>query len=193
MRTTAILLGVAMLAACSGTPIQTQYYLLRTDPPSKTRDLSPSKEFAVGRVMVAPYIDQAGLILEKGSGEIHPARYHQWAEPMPEALRHLLRVEVSRALDVDLFPSEISEADTFFDVRIDQLHGTENGEAVLVAYWGVRRKDELIETYPKFPEAYAGLAWAYGHQAVYDRENAIQDWQQYSAGFKEALPGVGQQ
>jgi uncharacterized lipoprotein YmbA len=146
MKTIAILLGAAMLAACSGTPTQTQYYLLRTDLPASTRDLSPSKEFAVGRVTVAPYIDQAGLILETGSGEIHPARYHQWAEPMPEALRHVLRVEVSRALDLDLFPSEISEADTFFDVRIDQLHGTSGGEAVLVAYWGVRRGGELIET-----------------------------------------------
>ncbi len=167
MRITAILLGIALLAACSGTPTQTQYYLLRTDAPGSTRDLSPSKEFAVGRVTVAPYIDQAGLILEVGGGEIHPARYHQWAEPMPEALRHLLRVEVSRALDMDLFPSEISEADTFFDVRIDQLHGTANGEAVLVAYWGVRREGELIETY-QFSErralpadGYAALANAF--------------------------------
>lgn len=147
MKTIAILLGAALLAACSGTPTQTQYYLLRTDPPSQTRDLSPSREFAVGRIVVAPYIDQAGLILELGTGEIHPARYHQWAEPMPDALRHLLRVEVSRALDTDIFPAEISEAETLFDVRIDQLHGTSSGNAVLVAYWGVRRKGELIETY----------------------------------------------
>lgn len=167
MKLTAVLAFVALVAGCSGTPVQTQYYLLRTDEPGTTRDLTPSTEFAMGRVMVAPYVDQSGLVLETGVGEIRPARYHQWAEPMPEALRHLLRVEVGRALDTDLFPSEISDAHTLFDVRIDQLHGTAGGDAVLVAYWGVRRDGKLIETF-QFSETrslqadgYAELARAF--------------------------------
>ena len=164
MKLTAVLAVVVLVAACSGTPVQTQYYLLRTDEPGTTRDLKPSTEFAMGRVMVAPYIDQSGLVLETGVGEIRPARYHQWAEPMPEAVRHLLRVEVGRALETDLFPAELSDASTFFDVRIDQLHGTADGDAVLVAYWGVRRDGRLIETF-QFSETRALRADGYAELA----------------------------
>jgi uncharacterized lipoprotein YmbA len=164
MRLTAVLALAALVAACSGTPVQTQYYLLRTDAPGTTRDLKPSTEFAMGRVTVAAYVDQSGLVLETGSGEIRPARYHQWAEPMQEALRNLLRVEVGRALGTDLFPAEISDAKTLFDVRIDQLHGTAGGEAVLVAYWGVLRGGKLVETF-QFSESRALQADGYGELA----------------------------
>jgi len=34
----------------------------------------------------------------------------------------------------------------------------------------------LITQYSEFSEAYAGLAWAYAYQTTYDRENAIENW-----------------
>ncbi len=159
-----------MLAACSGTPVQTQYYLLRTDAPQSSRDLVPSKDFAMGRVIIAPYIDQPGLILETAAGEIRPALHHQWAEPMYQGLRNFLVIEVSHALGEDVFPAVASEGSTILDIRIDQLHGTADGDAVLVAYWWLRRDGAVIASY-QFSEARALARDGYG--ALADAEKAL--------------------
>jgi TolB-like protein len=45
--------------------------------------------------------------------------------------------------------------------------------------------EELIDQYPDFAEAYAGLAWAYAHQPAYDPENALQDWRSVATGLAE--------
>ncbi len=165
MRST-ILLCLALLAACGGTPVQTEYYLLRSDVEQQSRDLSPSRKYAMGRIVIAPYIDQPGIVLETASGEIRPAMHHQWAEPMKEGLRQFLRVEISDAVGEDIFPVEYSEGDLAFDVRIDQLHGTADGEARLVAYWVVLRDRDILasyqfsETEPLRTDGYAALARA---------------------------------
>jgi hypothetical protein len=141
------LLLAAMLGACAGTPVETHYYLLRPEPPLQTRGLQPSTEYAMGEVSVAPYIDQPGLVLELGPGEVRPARHHQWAEPMAGALPNFLLLEVSRAVDADVFHEFDSAAPLVFAVRIDQLHGTADGHALLVAYWRLRNKGEEIASY----------------------------------------------
>lgn len=168
MRTPAMKIALAalglLLAACSGTPVEQHYYLLRSGAPTQTRDLEPSTRFAMGQTIVAPYIDQSGLILEIAPGEIRPARHHQWAEPMAGALSNLLLVEVSRAVDADIFPAAASGAPLVFDVRIDQLHGTLQGDALLVAYWWIRDEGgefasfQFSETRPLARDGYAALA-----------------------------------
>jgi len=45
--------------------------------------------------------------------------------------------------------------------------------------------EELIDEYPDFAEAYAGLAWAYAHQPAYDPQNARQDWRSVATGLAE--------
>ena len=73
---------------------------------------------------------------------------------------------MSAAVGEDIFPEELSEGDLVFDVRIDQLHGTADGEARLVAYWIVQRKDEILasyqfsETTPLRADGYGALARA---------------------------------
>ena len=143
----ATLIVVLLLAACSGTPVETRYYLLRTDSPQNSRDLEPSQDFSFGRVIIAAYIDQPGMVLETRAGEIRPARYHQWAEPMYQGIRNLLIIEVSQALGEDVFPARASVGDTIVDIRIDQLHGTSDGDALLVAYWWLRRNGEVLASY----------------------------------------------
>jgi len=162
----ALLLGCLFLVACSGTPVQTHYYLLRSDLEQRTRDLKPTEEAAMGRIIIAPYIDQPGLVLETGSGEIRSAMYHRWAEPMREGLQQFLRVEVSGALGQDVFPEDFSNGKLVFDVRVDQLHGTANGDALLVAYWWIRRGENIVSSYqfsetrPLVEDGYHALAAA---------------------------------
>ena len=164
------LLAIVLLVACSGTPVQTQYYLLRSDMEQRSRDLEPSKNFAMGRIMIAPYIEQPGIVLETGQGEIRPARYHQWAEPMRDGLKQFLRVEVSQAAGEDIFPEDISQGELVFEVRIDQLHGTVEGDATLVAYWLSRRDREIVSTH-QFSEREALRSDGYG--ALADAEKAL--------------------
>ena len=162
----AILLASVALAACSGTPVQTQYYLLRSDLEQRSRDLAPSTNFAMGRIMIAPYIEQPGIVLETGQGEVRPALYNHWAEPMREGLQQFLRVEVSAAAGEDIFPEDISQGELVFEVRIDQLHGTVEGDAKLVAYWLIRRGREIVSTHqfserePLRTDGYGALAEA---------------------------------
>ena len=164
MTRTIILLASLLLVACSGTPVQTQYYLLRSDLEQRTRDLSPSKHFAMGRIVISPYIDQPGIVLETTQGEVRPALHNQWAEPMRQGLQQFIRVEVSDAVGEDIFPVEYSEGELVFDVRIDQLHGTADGDALLVAYWMIRRgrtpvsSHQFAERKPLRADGYGALA-----------------------------------
>ena len=161
---------VLLLAACSGQPIETQYYLLRTDAQQNSRELNPSQDFAFGQLIIAPYIDQSGLVLETNRGEIRPARYHQWAEPMHAAVRNLLIVEISQSLGEDIFPARAGVGDTLVDIRVDQLHATEGGDALLVAYWWLQRDGEVVASY-QFSERKALSRDGYG--AVADAEQAL--------------------
>jgi TolB-like protein len=54
----------------------------------------------------------------------------------------------------------------------------ESGQQIAEA---IQNYKELIIQYPEFSEAYAGLAWAYAYQVTYDRENAIESWQDEAA------------
>ncbi len=155
---------ILLVAACGSTPLEQHYYLLRSEAYEYTGELKPSTRFAMGQTAVAPYIDQSGLILEVAPGEIRPARHHQWAEPMTGALSNLLLLEVSRAVEANVFPAAASEAPLVFNVRIDQLHGTFQGDALLVAYWWIRDEEGALTTYqfsetrPLARDGYAALA-----------------------------------
>ena len=165
MKVTLLLLTALMLlSACSSQNVETNYYLLRPDDRPESRPLAPSKNFAMGNVLVSAYLDQQGLVLETNAGEIRPARHHLWAEPMHDGIAFFLREEISRVSGEDLFPSRLVKGATVIDVRIDQLHGTQDGKAKLVAYWWLERDQEVLASYqfsesrPMAQSGYAALA-----------------------------------
>jgi uncharacterized lipoprotein YmbA len=143
----AVLILTMILVGCSSTPVDTNYYLLRHEGSAVSRELIASPDFALGKVAIAPYIDQPGLVLEVSAGQIRPAQHHQWAEPMHQSVRTFLQRGISSDLGEDLFPKALSSAPTVLDIRVDQLHGTDNGEAVLLAYWWTTRDGEIQSTY----------------------------------------------
>jgi uncharacterized lipoprotein YmbA len=63
---------------------------------------------------------------------------------MHQSVRSFLQREISIQLGEDLFPVGMSSAETVLDIRVDQLHGTHDGEAVLFAYWWLRKGDEIL-------------------------------------------------
>jgi uncharacterized lipoprotein YmbA len=143
----ASLLLVVILAGCSSQVIEPSYYLMRSKHDLETRQLNPSPDFSMGTVEIAPYIDQSGLLIEAKDGEIRSARYHRWAEPVYEGVRDQLLVEIAQAKGEDILPAKLGNTAIVVDIRIDQLHGTADGEARLVAYWWLRRDKTVLSAY----------------------------------------------
>ena len=143
----ALLLGTLLLGACASSLPEPNYYLLRSDTDSVSRQLQPAPHFALGRVSIAPYIDQPGLLLETSEGDLRAARYHLWAEPLAQGARSLLVSAISEARGEDILLWEVHNKATRFDIRIDQLHGTHNGQAKLVAHWWIYDGNDVERAY----------------------------------------------
>ena len=163
---TAFLLTLLLLGACSGQPPEPRYYLLRSDADLTTRTLQPAGDFAFGSVSIASYIDQRGLLVETGAGDFRPARHHLWAEPVYEGVHLFLLKEVAHRAGEDILPAINSPGLSAINVRIDQLHGTKDGHARLVAYWWLERDGEVISAHqfadsrPLAADGYAALVSA---------------------------------
>jgi uncharacterized lipoprotein YmbA len=158
-----ILLG---LTACSSQPPQTSHFLLRSDVQQQTRELASSTEFMFGAVTVADYINNPGLVVATGDGEVREARNHRWAEPLATSIKAFLAMEVSAQRGEDIPAQGGAETATRIDVAIDQLHGNTDGEAVLMAYWqlrstkGDKRVFQFAETEALLTDGYPALAAA---------------------------------
>jgi len=141
-------LWLLLLIGCStATPVPHTHYLMRTDAPDRSEPVGAPARVGIRQVTVAPYLDEPGLVLETAPGQVRSARYHEWAEPLPEGLRSLLRGELSRALgtDVDDVESRSAKWLLAIDVSVEQFHGTAAGDALLEASWQVDRVSEKGE------------------------------------------------
>lgn len=135
---------VMLVTGCASQPAEPTYYLLRSDQPLPSGALRASTTFALGSVEIAPYLDQAGLVMETTGGQMRPASHHLWAEPIFDGVRNLLTTEIAQAGGQELLPAKLSAADTVVNIRIDQLHGTLDGKALIVAYWWLVRDDKVL-------------------------------------------------
>jgi len=166
MRIAALAL-VLLLLGCGGASPQRTLYLFRTELVERTGRVEPPHRIGLGRVVVAPYLDQTGLVVEIAKGQVHAARTHRWAEPLQDALRSYLRAEISSALgfEVGIGRMERLPWEYTIDVYIDQLHGTMGGRALIEAGYRITPEIGLGEvsefrfssTAPLPREGYAGL------------------------------------
>mgnify|MGYP001954521264 CR=1 FL=1 len=105
-------------------------------------------------------------VQETADGQIRPARNHLWAEPVQEGVRAFLAAEISAAYGRDILPLDPLAKGNIIRVRIDQLHGTLDGHAKLVAYWSLTEGDQTLvaeqfaDTLPIGSDGYAALAEA---------------------------------
>jgi uncharacterized lipoprotein YmbA len=131
----AALLSAVLLVACAGSPDPRTQYLLRVQPTESAGRVEAPVSVALGRVAVAPYLDQSGIAVQTEAGQVRAARQHQWAEPLDAGLRSVLRAAMSQALGyhVSASPADRVRWDYTVDVYVDQLHGTMAGTAVLDA------------------------------------------------------------
>ena len=133
------LASTLLLLACGGSaPARTQY-LLRAQAPEGTVRVDIPARVGLGRVVVAPYLDQSGIMMETAANQVTPARNHTWAEPLDNATLIFLRATLSSALgeEVGLDPSDRSLWKYSVEVFVEQLHGTLAGQAMLVASYRI--------------------------------------------------------
>jgi len=137
MKNLLVILTVFAVGCASNAPEPT-YYLLRTDTPGLIAETTPAST-GIGTLTVASYIDAQGLVLESGNGEVRAARNHQWADPLRESLRSFLASEISVATGRTIGTDSYRESnwERRLDIHIDQLHGSVDGSARLVANWAV--------------------------------------------------------
>jgi uncharacterized lipoprotein YmbA len=159
-----------LVSGCASQATEPTYYLLRSDQALPSGALQPSTAFSLGTVEIAPYLDQAGLIMETTDGQTRPASHHLWAEPVFDGVRNFLTTEIAQAKGQELLPAKLSAANTVVNIRIDQLHGTHDGNANIVAYWWLVRDDKVIAL-NRFSQTQA-LA-ASGYQALVDAEKSL--------------------
>ena len=130
---------VMLLVACAGSSDPLTQYLLRIEPAERAGRAEAPVRVGLGRVAVAPYLDQSGIVVETEVGQVQAARQHQWAEPLDAGLRSYLRAEMSEALGYHVSASQanLDYWDYRVDVYIDRLHGTMAGTAVLDASYRI--------------------------------------------------------
>lgn len=137
MKPLLVILAV-FVAGCAGKAPELTQYLLRADAPDQIAGQPPAS-IGIGDLTVASYIDDPGLVLESGNGEVRAARHHQWAEPLRESLRSFLASEIAAASAraIGRRKHAASRWKRRIDIHIDQLHGNADGDATLVAYWAM--------------------------------------------------------
>jgi uncharacterized lipoprotein YmbA len=186
MRSVALSLTLFLVACGASSPVRTQY-LLRAETPERSARVEGVARVGLSRVIVAPYLDQSGIVVESAAREIQPARNHHWAEPLEAGLRLLLRSELATALgeDVGLDPDDRGRWQHDVHVFVEQFHGTMAGRAVLVADFRITSRAgsggsveyRFSRTQPLAREGYAGLV---------DAEAALV--QQLAADIAAAIP-----
>jgi uncharacterized lipoprotein YmbA len=164
------LLLVALLSGCASQTIPPTYYLLRSSQDLQSSTLSTSKQYSLGTVEIAAYLDQPGLVMATGDGEMRPASQNLWAEPIYDGVRNFLSTEIAQASGQELLPTKLAGNTTVLNIKIDQLHGTQDGQAQIVAYWWWVHNDE-VASLNRFSESRA--LTASGYSALVDTEKAL--------------------
>lgn len=164
------LLLLTLLAACASQTIPPTYYLLRSNQDLQSSALQTSAQYSLGAVEIAAYLDQPGLVMETANGEVRPASQNLWAEPIFDGVRNYLTTEIAQARGEELLPTKLNRNATVVNIRIDQLHGTLDGQARIVAYWWLVR-DDKVTALQRFSESRA--LTASGYAALVDAEKAL--------------------
>ncbi|CAA0111966.1 Uncharacterised protein [Halioglobus japonicus] len=161
---------VALLAGCASQTIPPTYYLLRSDQGLQSGVLSTSKRYSLGSVEIAAYLDQPGLVMATGKDEMRAANQNLWAEPIYDGVRNFLATEIALTSGEELLPTKLTRNTTVVNIRIDQLHGTLDGRAQIVAFWWLVRGDEVV-SFNRFADARA--LTASGYSALVDAEKLL--------------------
>jgi hypothetical protein len=129
-----------LLGGCGSAPPETVQYLLRPPAGDGVTRLDSNFDVALGRLSVAPYLDQEGIVLEGESRRIIVARNHRWSESLSQSLRRVMQVGIGNAAGspVGDVRAGALASDVVVDINFYQFHGSLSGDVKLVANWLLR-------------------------------------------------------
>jgi hypothetical protein len=146
---------------------------MRAEIPEGVSPAEAPVAIALGRVDVAAYLSDPGLVLQTATNEVQAARQYLWAEPLDLSLRLFLRTEISKELGYEVSASRApgKVLDHRVDISVEELHGTLSGAARLVASWRIIGGDGAEESAFRFART-RPLAQD-GYPALADAEIAL--------------------
>ena len=160
-----VVLAAALLqfACASAPPMEHTRYLMRAPGVSPTGELAQS-QVGIRRITVAPYLQGLGLVVETEPGRVQTARFHQWVEPLNQGLRRFLVPATSAALGEPVGGSAAQNGAWTYslDLYVDQMHGTAEGEALLVAEWRIVDRQGEEATRARFEKRRTPAGPGYG-------------------------------
>jgi uncharacterized lipoprotein YmbA len=136
-----LLISAFLLAACGGGGPRPEpsIYLLRAQDRAPDGPQSSPISIGIGRVSVADYLAHDGIVVATEGDRVRISRQHLWAEPVDSSITLFLRDAVSAELG---FPIDGDAAKRLtwryrVDVRIDEWHGSLDGNGRILASWTV--------------------------------------------------------
>ena len=112
MKVASFVLAALLISGCASQTTEPSYYLLRPQQDLQSGQLNPSRDFSLGNVVIASYLNQPGLLIQTADDRLRPARQNLWAEPVYEGVRNILFVEIAQAKGEELLPSNVSKNTT---------------------------------------------------------------------------------
>ena len=138
----ALLAAVTLLTACGSSPPVRYFTLSDPQVPDAVSD-PDSPVLSLGPLRLPEYLNRSQMVTRGAGSEVIVDSQYRWAEPLRESLRTFLASEIASEAGIPIRARSFGETDRkrdldkLIDVRIDQLHGTTGGDAILVAYWAV--------------------------------------------------------
>jgi len=136
-----------LLAGCVGLgprPESSRFYMLTPiaaeDGAGGTAAGSPVR-VGLGPVILPGYLDRTTLVRRVGTNQLQLSASDRWAEPLPEAVAHVLQQNLITLLGgrVVLYPWSLgTEVDTRVNVEVLRFEPGRDGGADLAARWTVR-------------------------------------------------------
>lgn len=142
--------GLCLLvcAGCARTA-PTHFYLLQPLSSQETQMRMPDKYlFGIGPVEIADYLKRQQIANRIDENEILFSDFNNWAEPLDRCVTRVLSENLSVLLNtarIETYPWLPSlPVDYQVRVRIVRFDGTTNAAAVLVAYWSIFGRGDVM-------------------------------------------------
>ncbi len=135
-----LILTALILAGCTmgGSAVEEpSFYLLRADTRLPDAPQPAPVSVGIGRVSIADYLAQAGIVVATSGDRVRPAHLHLWAEPLDSAIRLFLRDAISAEAGylISADTARRGSWDYRLDIRIDEWHGSLAGDVRIRASW----------------------------------------------------------
>ena len=138
-------IALFLLGGCGSMP-ETKYYILAADDVNQiTASSKSSTVLGIGRVQLADYLRQSGIVTQTDDYRIRTANYHRWGEPLHKGIRRNLAQHLSQTMvnhRIEAEPHDRRRITYQLDLEIQRFHASTSGMAILSGRWTLYRVED---------------------------------------------------